>query len=166
MYCNRSWIRHRPIAAKNGYILQESASFDYQIEAANREAISREVKWINHKNRPIDETVKPITTEEMVSGEYEPQIDKLPFRDPDSFVAGELHRQVKEWESLAQLHTTSDTDKCLGWIRTGIHVNYFMTYFKGEYQGIRFDSYVPPTLYVSKCQSYYAILRIFFPKQP
>ncbi|XP_078608653.1 uncharacterized protein LOC144880392 [Branchiostoma floridae x Branchiostoma japonicum] len=66
----------------------------------------------------------------------------LRFRDPDSFRAGELHRNVKEWERIAS--DSAAHQRVLNWIKNKVDITEFMVPFKGNFQGRIYDNPYPP----------------------
>ena len=80
-------------------------------------------------------------------------------RDPASFIAGEPHRHIDEWDRLTQLHPQRDL--ILDWICRGISVKRFITPFKGQYRQENFHHIFPPNRYFpnnKKCKFYNDII--------
>ena len=68
----------------------------------------------------------------------------LAFRDPQSFVAGELHNHYDSWEKLASLAPYKDTKDVLSWIKHSVNVFDFFRPYKGDFRGCHYDSTLPP----------------------
>ena len=66
----------------------------------------------------------------------------LSFRNPDAFVAGELHRHVDKWEEILAQHPKQD--EILSYIKYKVNVKDFFTRFRGDFQGTFYDSPYPP----------------------
>lgn len=64
------------------------------------------------------------------------------FRDPSSFVPGELHNHYSEWEKLPP---RGEADEVLNFIRNGVDVRAYLRPYKGTYAGQSYDSSCPPT---------------------
>ena len=69
-------------------------------------------------------------------------IQKLPFRDPSSFLAGSLQNHLPLWS--ATLTGNSDKGRILNWLSDGVDVKLFMKPFKGLFKGVKYDSPMPP----------------------
>ena len=58
----------------------------------------------------------------------------------DHFVAGNLHRNLTQWNDLIE---NSEND-VLKWIKDGVDINNFIQPFKGEFWGIQYNHEYPP----------------------
>ncbi|KAK3745332.1 hypothetical protein QZH41_006723 [Actinostola sp. cb2023] len=65
----------------------------------------------------------------------------LRFRDPDSFVAGNLGACVPQWRSV--LEKFPKKEEILSYITDGVNVFHFFTPFKGSFQGKKYCSNIP-----------------------
>lgn len=63
------------------------------------------------------------------------------FRDPSSFVPGELHNHYSEWERIAP---PGQAQEVLSFIRNGVDVWQYIQPFKGTFNGKQYDSPFPP----------------------
>ncbi|KAK3731002.1 hypothetical protein QZH41_006641 [Actinostola sp. cb2023] len=63
------------------------------------------------------------------------------FRDPDYFVAGEIHNHRPQWEKI--LTDYQKREEILGYLRTGVRVQDFLVPFKGDFQGQFYNSKTP-----------------------
>ncbi|KAK3718613.1 hypothetical protein QZH41_004593 [Actinostola sp. cb2023] len=66
----------------------------------------------------------------------------LRFRDPDSFVAGNLSACVPQWRSV--LEKFPKKEEILSYITDGVNVFHFFTPFNGSFQGKKYCSNTPP----------------------
>ena len=82
--------------------------------------------------------------EDVISGQARADVSMLAFRDPDSFVAGNLHNHFPAWERIANIAPFDLTPKILLWIKNCVDVQDFFQPFKGQYRGENFDSTFPP----------------------
>lgn len=75
--------------------------------------------------------------------------ESLPLRDPDYFVAGEVHRHLEEWEkilvSLGDSGLPCDEIRC--WLQNGLDVTSFFKKFKGKFRKQVYNSSEPPNMY-------------------
>ncbi|XP_062591418.1 uncharacterized protein LOC134252891 [Saccostrea cucullata] len=69
-------------------------------------------------------------------------IYNLYLRNPDFFVAGELHNQFCQWEKILFENDTSNQVK--NWIKNGVDVTDFFTHFRGNFRGSSYNSLLPP----------------------
>ncbi|KAJ7331140.1 hypothetical protein OS493_020842 [Desmophyllum pertusum] len=69
-------------------------------------------------------------------------VNNLAFRDPDNFVAGELHNHLQEWHTI--LEGYKDCDLILQWMTGGVNVLDFARPFKGVFKGKKYENVLPP----------------------
>ena len=81
--------------------------------------------------------------EDVISGQARADVSMLAFRNPDSFVAGNLHNHFQAWERIANIAPFDLTLKILLWIKNCVDVQDFFQPFKGQYRGKNFDSTFP-----------------------
>ena len=68
----------------------------------------------------------------------------LQFRDPNQFIANNLHNHLAAWESIVDSQaSTPNLDICKV-IREGVKVQEFFAPFRGSFQGVTYDSDTPP----------------------
>ena len=72
-------------------------------------------------------------------------LQSLPVRDPDSFVAGQLHQHAGAWDKVLDGHPEGDMVRA--WLGKGVDVSEFFRPFKGNFAGRSWDSNVPPTMF-------------------
>lgn len=63
------------------------------------------------------------------------------FRDPSSFVPGELHNHYNEW---AKVHLGGEAHEVLSFIKNGVDVWAYLRPYKGTYASQNYDSPFPP----------------------
>ena len=76
-------------------------------------------------------------------------------RDPDCFIAGEIHRHHDAWDKLTQ--NQPNRDEIMGWVRKRVSVYHFIQPFKGQFGGCSYDSDSPvPRLFPNRnsCQRF------------
>ena len=64
----------------------------------------------------------------------------LAFRDPDRFVAGELHRHAEAWSRISSLAPCHLATQVLPRIENCVDIHDFFKPFKGSYKGEEYDS--------------------------
>ncbi|KAK3730065.1 hypothetical protein QZH41_009896, partial [Actinostola sp. cb2023] len=69
-------------------------------------------------------------------------IRDLRFRDPEHFVAGEIHNHLPEWEEI--LKDQPKGKEILAYLNKGVCVEHFWVPFKGSFQGQHYNSLGPP----------------------
>lgn len=100
--------------------------------AAEARAQQRKVRWINHRGGPPSNT-----------STSPPTLDSLRFRDPDSFVAGELHRHRTEWEDICKQQGDAGR-QVMQWIDASVDLWSFVRPYKGSFAGVDYDHPTPP----------------------
>jgi hypothetical protein len=76
-------------------------------------------------------------------GEAIGDIERLAFRDPNHFIAGELHRHIASWESIAEQAPSANQHEVLEWITHQVSIFPYFHHFKGIFKGEQFDSTLP-----------------------
>ncbi len=84
----------------------------------------------------------------LASGDCKARPGDVIIRDPEYFVAGELHYHYETWERI--LHGFHKRDEILRYIREGVSVHDFFQHFKGDFKGKTYDSDLPPKSFFSK----------------
>ena len=80
----------------------------------------------------------------VVKGEALADVSMLAFRDPDRFVAEELHRHAEAWSRISSLAPCHLATQVLPWIENCVDVHDFFKPFKGSYKGEEYDFALPP----------------------
>ena len=71
-------------------------------------------------------------------------VDELLFRDPNHFVAEELHKHAANWAEIAKLAPSLHQEEVLSWIGTKVSIFPYSRHFKGTFKGEHYDSDQPP----------------------
>ena len=75
----------------------------------------REESWVNSHGETTQPPTHVTSAEDVSKGKYF-CFNELTFRDPHTFMAGHLHKCIKEWEKL-------DTPDCvLTWLKQGVDI--------------------------------------------
>ncbi|KAK3734410.1 hypothetical protein QZH41_010063 [Actinostola sp. cb2023] len=82
--------------------------------------------------------------DKIAQGAQSPNIADLPFRDPNNFLAGQLHLHARDWEELVARAPYDDAYEVLDWVKNKVSVVKFFRHFRGSFQGRQFDSDIPP----------------------
>ncbi|KAJ7371566.1 hypothetical protein OS493_024240 [Desmophyllum pertusum] len=81
----------------------------------------------------------------VISGKAFGNISSLLFRDPSTFLAGALHRNVDAWKHLFSGPSSfPQTIEVLDWLENEVDVFKYFKHFKGKYKGVVYDSDIPP----------------------
>ena len=83
--------------------------------------------------------------EDVISGQACANVSMLSFRDPDSFVSGNLQNHFPAWELIANIVPFDLTSKILLWIKNCVDVHDFFQPYRGE----NFDSAFPHRIFSS-----------------
>lgn len=88
------------------------------------------------------------SAEDVVERNVSFNIDSLPLRDPEKFVAGQLQCNKEKWEMLFRESVEGDSvSEVKSWISDGVDVASFFRHFKGNFKGKAYDSDMPPRQY-------------------
>ncbi|KAK3747007.1 hypothetical protein QZH41_011964, partial [Actinostola sp. cb2023] len=82
--------------------------------------------------------------DKIAQGAQSPNIADLPFRDPNNFLAGQLHLHARDWEELVARAPYDDAYEVLDWVKNKVSVVKFFRHFRGSFQGRQFDSDITP----------------------
>lgn len=102
------------------------------------------IEWVDWKgNRPS--VAAPLPSPAMVARQQaKVSARDLLFRDPHTFVAGEIHNHLHYWEEI--LEAQPKRQEILSYIEFGVDVQDFFVPFKGDFQGVLYDSPLPPSI--------------------
>ena len=78
----------------------------------------------------------------VASGRVLPTPHWLSFRNPDKFIAGEVHNHVPYWEHILQHHT--QRAEIGSYITKGVDIQLFWRHFTGTFNKKYYDSPLPP----------------------
>ena len=108
--------------------------------SACRDAEFHFIEWVLHDGTPsseVTESAQLLKEFDMVLDGVSLRVADIPFRDPVSFKAGELHKHFDSWEMILNGH--GQGKKILQWIKEGVNVSEFMKPFKGTFQAVKYD---------------------------
>lgn len=101
--------------------------------------------WCDRENNPTS-WAGPLPSLEMVAeGRVFASPEMLRFRNPNSFVAGNLSSCLEQWDQISVGY--KQRDFVLAIIRDGVDVFDFFTPFNGTFQGKTYCSDLPPRMY-------------------
>ena len=80
----------------------------------------------------------------VVSGDTLGDPNNLLFRDPNHFLAGELHEHPEQWSVIIGAHPTPQQSQVFDWINGKIAIFSYFQHFTGSFKGISYDSDRPP----------------------
>ena len=87
-----------------------------------------------------------VFVQDICAGKFLPDIEKFPFRDPDVFIAGQLHQPPEIWEQVAASGSYDRADEVLDWLKHKVFLAKFFKPFKGNFKGVAYDSDIPPAV--------------------
>ena len=82
--------------------------------------------------------------QQILDGSVAPELCNLPFRNPDNFIAGQLHQHIHAWESIlgdSPIHHCFISDL----ITNKVDVERFVVPFRGKFKGVFYDCPFPPS---------------------
>ena len=105
-----------------------------------------DIQWCTYEGKPSGSaTQKPLSfIADITSGTTKASAEDLIFRDPDYFVAGEIHEHYNVWEQL--LEGYHKREEILRYISEGVSVFEFFKPFKGQFKGKQYDPARPPRM--------------------
>ena len=98
-----------------------------------------------------------VRAEEVLENSTSFDVSAIPLREPNHFVAGQLHNGITEWDYIFKQNSNESSEMVRSWITHGIDVTKFFTHFQGNFKGQSYNSQVPPKRYfanASICKSY------------
>ena len=115
------------------------------------------MSWCDFEGEPSDPAnQKPLSSiQEVMQGFLKPSASDVLFRNPGSFVAGNVHNHYDTWETI--LKGYHKQEEVLDYIANGVSVQSFLKPFKGTFKGKPYDSKAPPANYISKQQILHCI---------
>ena len=78
--------------------------------------------------------------EKLKSG-VKPQVENLHFYDPGHFVAGQIHTNYEQWQTIFDYNGSADEIR--DWVRCGVDIFQYIRPFKGIFWGEHYDSEFP-----------------------
>ncbi len=107
--------------------------------------IREEPAWVTLRGADVHAPAcKPPSAEEVSRQGSMPDLSRILFRDPERFVAGQLHNFYAEWDKI--LPPNGLGDKARDWILNGVDVGQFFRSFKGKFRGQSYASDTPPSI--------------------
>ena len=110
-------------------------------------------RWVKFDGSPLEESqgmavenlhISPQFVQDVISGHTRADASMLAFRDPNTFVAGNIRACFPVWESIAKTGPFKLTPNVLRWIQDSVDVREFFQPFKGQYKEESFNSVLPP----------------------
>ena len=107
-------------------------------------ATFRRVDWVSVGGIPLQGAVFPAPgIQQILDGSVTPELGNLPFRNPDNFVAGQLHQHIHAWKSMLG---NSPTHQLISdWITNKVDVERFVVPFRGKFKAVFYDCPFPPS---------------------
>lgn len=117
--------------------------------------VPKEKLWVLHGGAPISLDSREMTADlaqfddafvqSIIQGSYLADVLMLKFRDPSTFVAGELHLHSEVWSKISK--STPDypqSSEILHWILHKVDIGEYFAPFKGSYKGQNYNCSRPP----------------------
>lgn len=80
----------------------------------------------------------------VVAGSALADVSLLAFRDPDHYIAGELHRHQDNWNAILKGCDSERFEEVRDWIVNYVDPRRFFTRFEGSYKGVNYSCDSPP----------------------
>jgi len=107
-------------------------------------------KWVDYRGETPSASTCQVTAEDVASGDKF-DFGSLNFRNPEHFIAGNLHNFVNQWVNI------NPTSEVLNWIKEGVKIEQFFKPFKGNFKGVSYKTSTPPAAYfpnASNCEKF------------
>ena len=96
--------------------------------------------WVNYRGKVLQlPFLVPRAEDVAVNATFD--FENLTFRQPESFIAGNLHRHLDAWREL------NPSSEVLEWLENGVDIENYFRHFKGDFKGKSYDSERPPIGY-------------------
>ena len=108
----------------------------------------RTPSWSDHQGLPFPSS-REGCTDQLSRLRFSPwdetySINRVRCRDPDNFIAGQLHHHWHNWEFLLDLQPGHKAQEVAAWLRHGVDIHDYFTHFKGSFKGNYYDCRIPP----------------------
>ena len=109
----------------------------------------RHVRWVSSSGASIETgggsaVVPQHVMDKIFHGDQLGTINDLQFRDPNHFIAGELHHHCDAWEKLLDHSPNPQQLQVLRWIQEKVSVSEYFRPFHGHFKGQFYDTAYPP----------------------
>ena len=85
----------------------------------------------------------PTFVNDVLNGSKAADVSMLAFRDPDAFMAGNIHANLPSWQRIAAVAPYDRAQEVLKWTEHRVDVHQFFVPFKGDYKGQSYNSDLP-----------------------
>jgi hypothetical protein len=99
----------------------------------------------------------PLDKSQLEERDWIDNLESLSLRNPDTFVAGQIHSQKENWKTITGLVNNTKSELVLDWIENGVDATKYFQHFKGQFKGKHYDTKSPPITYFknhSSCQNF------------
>ncbi len=99
-------------------------------------------RWIDFRGKAVQASATPApSAEAIVSNNINVDLGMLKFRDPNYFIAGQVHDYYGEWDKI--LPTGEEGDAVRAWVKEGVDAEQFFQPFNGKFKGKSYSSEKP-----------------------
>lgn len=142
---------------------QVTAEFDKMVEFNPMRIVPRQKgEWVTISGGTPSLATHRVSAESVIEGS-DFDMNQLLVYSPDSFIAGQLNRNVLAWEYVLERSGVNEDTilRVRKWLTEGVDVTEFFTRFKGNFRGKSFDSELPPSAVFPNsalCKKYHAFI--------
>lgn len=97
---------------------------------------------MSYRGKHVQSLPVGVRAEDIAKGIFF-SLENSTFKDPDFYIAGNLHKHILEWESLGA------SEEVLNWLKHGVDVNNYFKHFKVK----AYDSDLPPPIFQNNASS-------------
>ncbi|CAC5361180.1 unnamed protein product [Mytilus coruscus] len=119
--------------------------FDINLGTDPTSVTVRQPTFVNFENKIIDNDREVNSAEEVYSKATDgvsPDIRNVKFFNPKTFVAGQIHTRLHQWQKI--LPCSHSSDEILDWLVHGVNINKYIVHFKGDFWRHIYDDKFPP----------------------
>ena len=135
------------------------SNFFNALEAVSKVTFRR-LNCVSVSGAPLQEALFPTHgIQQILDRSVTPEHSNLSFRNPNNFVASQLHQHIHDWESILEHSPTHQL--IFAWITNKVDVERFVVPFRGRLKGVFYDCPFPPSkvfLNNLSCKKYSAFI--------
>ncbi len=105
-----------------------------------------DITWCNARGESSDPATQKALNciTKVKDGKFYATANDVVFRNPNAFVAGEIHHHYDTWDRISQGYHKKK--EILRYIANGVSIHDFFTPFQGDFKGQHYNSELPPRI--------------------
>ena len=112
-----------------------------------------DITWCNVRGESSDPATQKALNciTKVKDGKFYATANDVVFRNPNAFVAGEIHHHYDTWDRISQGYHKKK--EILRYIANGVSIHNFFTPFQGDFKGQHYNSELPPRIELANNKS-------------